>query len=311
MHKIKKFLRGLAHNNKLVAGIYNSLNRVKVNMLSYLNDDVFAKINYRENTGKRLNLNNPKTFNEKLWWLKSNYRIPLMTECSDKVKVVNYLERLGLEKLLNPRYGVYSSFEEIPFSEMKGKFYIKCNHVSGINSVFDSNATDAYDYERNKSIFNRALKSNYYYQSREWNYKNIEPKILVEYFLEEDNLLDYKFLCFHGKVKLCFIDKNVATESGSHNLYATRNVYDRDFNLQTFTVGRDGFEPSLVSKPDNYDEMILIAEQIAKPFPFCRVDLYNLNGEIRFGEITFYPGGATQQFSSEEWDLKVGSWIKL
>ena len=153
---------------------------------------------------------------------------------------------------------------------------------------------------------------NYYFQSREWNYKNIKPKILMEKFLETNEpLLDFRFFCFHGEVKMIFVDIDTAAEDGTHNPEAKRNIYDREFNLMNFTVGRENFDTNLVSKPDNFDTMIHYAEKISEPFLFCRVDLYNLNGEIKFGEITFYPGGATQQFSSEEADLEVASWLKI
>ena len=235
-----------------------------------------------------------------------------MTQCSDKVEVREYLSSIKLDNLLTDIYGVYGKAEDIPFENLKGKFFIKCNHVSGINAIFDSNNTQNFNREKFNKKFNSALHMNYYFQSREWNYKNIKPKILVENFLEtEEPLLDFRFFCFHGKVKMIFVDIDTASEDGSHNPHAKRNIYDTNFNLMNFTVGRENFDTNLVQKPDNLDLMIEYAEKISNPFIFCRVDLYNLNGQIKFGEITFYPGGATQQFSSEEADLEVSSWLKI
>lgn len=309
---IKRKLRSLSHNSIFLGQAYSKLNTIKTKGLSFISDELYAKMRYYENTGLKLNLKNPTTFNEKLWWLKINYRTPLMTKCSDKVEVHDYLKEIGLAHLSNPIRGVYDAAEEVPFSEMDGKFFIKCNHVSGINAVFDSDKSSNFDIKRFNKEFNKALKRNYYYQSREWNYKNIAPKILVEDFIKSPSkLVDYRFLCFHGKVKLVFVDIEAALENGKHNPNARRNIYDEHFNLQNFTVAKDNYDESLVKKPSNFQLMIEYAEKIAEPFIFCRVDLYNNEGEIRFGEITFYPGGATQQFSTEEADLLASSWLDI
>lgn len=309
---LKNKARKLTHSSEKLTNIYKVLNSLKTNALKIVNDETFSQIKYWEATGKKLNLALPTTFNEKLWWLKFNYRHPLMTQCSDKVRVRDYIEDIGLEHILTDIEGVYSKAEDIPFDKLNGKFFIKCNHVSGTNAIYDSNKSDSFNHSKFVKEFNCALSKNYYHQSREWNYKNIEPKILVEKFIETDsNLLDYRFFCFHGEVKLIFVDIDTASASGKHNPKAKRNIYNTKFELQTFTVGRENFNTNLVSRPTNINQMIEIAEKISKPFIFCRVDLYNNNDEIKFGEITFYPGGATQQFSSIDADLMVASWIKL
>lgn len=309
---LKNKARKLTHSSEKLTNIYKVLNSLKTNALKIVNDETFSQIKYWEATGQKLNIENPKYFNEKLWWLKINYRHSLMTECSDKVRVRDYIARIGLGKLLTDIYGVYDKAEEVPFKDMKGKYFIKCNHVSGINRIFDSENESNFDIREFEKTFNKALKMNYYYQSREWNYKNIEPKIIVENFIESQSaLLDYRFFCFHGEVKLIFVDIDTAAIDGSHNPSAKRNIYDRKFNLQNFTVGRENFDNELVKKPENLELMIEYAEKISSPFPFCRVDLYNNNGEIKFGEITFFPGGATQQFSSEQADLMVSSWLRV
>lgn len=309
---LKKNIRHITYSYPLMREAYFKLNNFKTKTLSFLDDETFAAIKYWEATGKKLNLQNPKYFNEKLWWLKINNRQPLMTQCSDKVEVRDYIIEIGLGYILNDIQGVYSKAEDIPFNVLNGKYFIKCNHVSGINTIYDSDNIESFNYERFKKEFNKALSRNYFGQSREWNYKNIKPKILIERFIEStDNLLDYRFFCFNGKVKLIFVDIDTALSDGKHNPEAKRNIYNKEFVLQDFTVARENFDPKLVQKPSNLEEMINVAEKISEPFIFCRVDLYNNKGEIKFGEITFYPGGASQQFSSEQADLKVSGWLNI
>lgn len=307
---IKKKIRALTYQSLIFKKFYLFLNRMKMLLTRYLSDDAFAKLKYKENTGLTLDLENPKTFNEKLWWLKINHRTSLMTQCSDKAEVRQYLKDLDLGHILTDVQGIYDNPHDVPFEQLEGKFFIKTNHGSGTNLFYDS--SKAFDQENFIKLFEASLSKNYYWQSREWNYKNIKPRIIVEKLIEsEEPLLDYRFFCFHGKVKLIFVDIETAAADGTHNPHAMRNIYDREFNLQDFTVGRKNFDTNLVKKPDNLEEMIAYVEKIASPFIFCRVDLYNIKGKILFGEITFYPGGATQQFSSKQKDLEIGQWINL
>lgn len=195
---------------------------------------------------------------------------------------------------------------------MPDKAFIKTNHGSGTNIIWDRNKP--FNKNKFRKRFNKSLKQNYYLQSREWNYKNIEPKIIVEKILEDKNnksLIDYKILCFEGIARLVFVELGIALEDGTHNPYSTRNVYDRDFNYLDIKVKRERCDKSLISKPKNFEKMIEYAEILSEPFPFCRVDLYNINGDVYFGEITFYPGGAMQIVEPEEWEQRMGDWIDL
>ncbi|MSU02126.1 ATP-grasp fold amidoligase family protein [Tissierella pigra] len=311
MLKIKSNIKKTFEKSNFTHGLYLSLKRIYRQCLLIIPDEIFAKYRYYKRTGKKLNLTNPKTFNEKLWWLKLNNKDPLLTNCSDKVKVRKYVEECGLGHILNEIYGVYDNANDIDFDNLENAF-IKTNHGSGTNIIWDKNRQ--FDKQKFRNIFNKALEHNYYLESREWNYKNIEPKIIVERILEDKenkSLIDYRFLCFNGVVKIIFVDIETAAEDGSHSPHAKRNVYDRSFNYLNIKVKREPFEKSLVSKPDNFNKMVEYAEILSKPFPFCRVDLYNINEEIYFGEITFYPGGATQIVEPEEWELKMGEWIDL
>jgi len=292
--------------------VYLTSNKIKIKLSKNMSDEKFAKMKYKENTGQSLDFANPITYNEKLWWLKLNNRDPLLTTCSDKFEVRSYVEEKGLKHILTTIHGVYDDAKKVDFDKLPDKVFIKCTHGSGTNVIFDR--TKSFNKEKFQKKFNYSLKQNYYLQSREWNYKNIKPRLVIEEILEDkDNtsLIDYRFLCFEGKVKLIFIDTHTAASDGSHNPNALRNVYDINFNYLDIKVGREQFDANLLSRPENFDKMIKYAEILSKPFPHCRVDLYNIKGEILFGEITFYPGGGTQKIRPFEWDIKLGSWINI
>lgn len=313
IYHIKNWLRDLSFRNNLIKRIYLMANSIKVTLFSCLSDELFAKIKYIENTGEKLNLDNPVTFNEKLWWLKLNNRDPLLTICSDKYKVRDYVKEKGLEHILVKLYGVYDNADNIDFDKLPDRVFIKTNHRSGTNIIWDRN--NPFDQNKFRKRFNKALKRNYYWQSREWNYKNIEPKIIVEEVLEDKenkSLIDYKFLCFDGEVKLILVLLEVSHPDGAHNPFHKINAYDRDFNYLDIRVGRaEHFDCSLVPKPKNFDKMIEYAEILSSPFPHCRVDLYNISGKIYFGELTFYHYGATQRLEPREWEKRLGDWINL
>lgn len=270
---------------------------------------------YKENTGLELNLTNPKTFNEKLWWLKLNNRDPLMTVCSDKYQVRDYVNEKGLSHILNRLIGVFDNAEDIMFNELPDKAFIKTNHTSGINYLWNISNSKKFNRKKVVNYLNKNLKRNYFLQSREYNYKNIPPKIVIEEYIEDDSrlgLIDYRFFCFKGNVELLFVDIDVAAKDGTHNYNSKRNIYDRDFRfLKDLKASREQFNASLLEKPKNYELMVEYAEILSEPFEFCRVDFYNIDGKIIFGEITFYPGGATQILSPIEWEYKLGELIDL
>lgn len=316
VYNIKNKLREFSHKNKLLKKMYLLANEIKVNSLSSISDERFARIKYKENTGKSLDLENPQTFNEKLWWLKLNNRDPLLTMCSDKVEARNYIEECGLGNILNDLYGVYNKADDINFQALPKKAFIKTNHGSYGGQVWDKKNP----IDKNKFIktFNELLKNNYYWQSREWNYKNIEPKIVVEKLLVTDDnrgLVDYKFMCFDGEVKLLSVELDILQSDGTKDSNPKRNFYDRRFNFVDIQMGKgdggQGLNRLLTTKPDNFDKMINYAEIISKPFPHCRVDLYNIKGKIIFGEMTFYHGGATDKITPDKYNQIMGDWIDL
>jgi hypothetical protein len=277
-----------------------------------MSDADFARRKYYENSGLKLNLDNPSGFNEKIWWLKLNNRDPLLTFVSDKVTARNFVKEKINEDILIPILGIYNSVEDVPFDRFKQKVIIKTNKGSGENRLWIPGVT------KKKSIinyFNKVIDKNYYYESREWNYKDIEPKIIVENFIETKNqfgLIDYRFFCFEGKVEFVAVDLDTMADDGSHYFGATRNIYDKNFNhLDEIKISRNCFNSDLVVKPHNFDIMINYAEILSKPFVFCRVDLYNVDGKIYFGEVTFYPGGGTQIITPTKYEKKYGDLINI
>lgn len=274
---------------------------------------VYAQVTYYMKCGKFLNLWNPHTFDERIWWLKFHYFNPLMTPCSDKWLVRKYVERCGLKSILNECYGHYDSVDAINLDEIPDEdFFIKVNNTSGGNLLCHKST---FDKELIRNEFTALLKDNFYWHGREYNYKYIKPYILAEKVLKADDdigLIDYKFLCFEGEPRLLFMDIGVANEDGTHAEEYYRNIYDMDFNLMTdMKETRETYRVDDIKKPAKWDFMLECCRMLAKPFPHCRVDLYYVEGKVYFGEITFFHGSGYNEFEPKEKDLLVGSWIPL
>lgn len=277
-------------------------------------EEHYAKWFYHLYTGKVLNLESPKYFDEKLWWLKLNNRDPMLTKCSDKYAVRDYVKSCGYEDILIPQLDVLSSIDELDLEKYEDEIVVKCNHNSGGHLFYDR-ACPPPDREIKNRIreLKFLLSHNQFVLSREWNYKNIPRKLIVEKVIrdKQGNLpLDYKFMCFDGVPKLLFLDIGLINSDKSYNHHYPRNIYDMDFNLLPCHETRPN-APCKVEKPKNFEKMIDISKKLSSPFPFCRVDLYNVDGKVYFGEITFYHGGGCNNIEPIEWDLKMGSWIDL
>ena len=286
---------------------------IVVQVMSILPDVSYAKWFYRTYTGKKLHLEEPQLLNEKMWWLKLNNRDPLLTKCSDKHLVREYVTECGYADILIPQVGAYDSAEDIDFSKFTEPTILKCNNNSGGHVYYDPKYAEDFNETEARHKLAHELKTNYYLISREWNYKNIPPKIVAEKVIRDKkgNLpSDYRFFCFDGEPRLLMMDIGVMDQQGRYQHVYPRNIYDMDFNLLPVRWGRDNYTGH-VDKPQSFERMIEIARKLSQPFPMCRVDLYNLDGNIYFGEITFYHGGCCQQITPEEWDLKMASWIDL
>ena len=310
--KIKKILLVYRSKFRTFGLIYSFLRSAFTNASVIIPDRSYAKWFYKLYTKKKLNLDNPTLTNEKMWWLKLTNKNPLMTICSDKHLARGYVEECGYSEILIPQIAVFENVDDIDFSKFDIPVILKNNNNSG-SYVFYSPDDINFNEKSAKRTLKRGLKEKYYLVSREWNYKHIPPRIVVEEVIKTPNnepLRDYRFFCFDGEPKILMMDVGVLNDEGEYQTNYPRNMYDMDFNLLPLHWGREPYKGH-VDKPENLDKMIEISRKLSQPFPFCRVDLYNIEGKIYFGEITFYHGGCCQNIEPEEWDRKIASWIDL
>lgn len=282
-----------------------SLNKL-LNFLR-VSDKLFVKIQYRKRLKKKLNLKNPQTFNEKLQWLKVYDHNPQYTMMVDKYLVRDYIAKKIGDEYLVPLLGVYDSFEEIDFSKLPEKFVIKCNHDSGGLVICKDKSKLDISLAREK--INKCLKRNYYYSNREWPYKNVKPKIIIEKFLEDKNnasIRDYKLFCFNGTPKFFYVSEGL-----ENHQTAKISFLDLNFNFMPFKRKDYKSFDEVPEKPINLDLMIKFAKVLSKGIPHLRVDFYEIDGKLYFGELTFYTCSGFIPFYPEEWDLKLGKKLKL
>lgn len=299
MSKISTFVRLAKHPKQLIKPLVSN------GLLNWLSDEEVAKLIYKSRFDKELDLENPQTFNEKLQWLKLYYRKPVFSQMVDKLKVREYIaERIGEEYLI-PLLGVWNNADEIVFSKLPEKFVLKCNHDQG--SVVICKDKSKLDFEGTRKYLNKRLKKNHYWPTREWPYKNIKPCIICEQYMSnneaEDELSDYKVLCFGGKAKLIEVHKARFTKR-------TQDFYDIKWNKLNIT--QPGIENSdiVLEKPSFLNEMINLSEKLSQGFPHLRVDWYYSSGKLLFSELTFYDGGGFDPFDGNT-DEIIGSWIEL
>ena len=270
-----------------------------------LSDEKYLKYRFKIQMGKNLDLNNPKTYNEKLQWLKLHDRNPEYTKMVDKYEVKKYIADTIGEEYVIPTLGIYDTFSEIEFDKLPNQFVMKSTHDSG--SVVICRDKSKFDIKAAEKKLNMSLKHSYFYGGREWPYKNIKPRIIIEKYMEDKKnkeLRDYKFFCFDGVPKLLFI----ATDrlKGETKF----NYYDMNFNKLDFKQHYPNDEKN-IEKPKNYNKMISLAKKLSKDIPHVRVDFYEMNDQIYFGELTFYHFSGFQCFEPEEWDYKLGELINL
>ena len=279
--------------------------------LNVLPDYLHLKLMYKIRTGKRLNISNPKTFNEKLQWLKLYDRNPLYSQLVDKYEVRKYVSKEIGDKYLIPLIGVYDNFSDINFEKMPNDFVIKCTHDSG--GVIICRDKSTFNVHEAKDKINKSLKNNYFYSGREWPYKSLKPRIICEKLLSQDNknsdLIDYKFYCFNGSPKYCQVIKDRGKDE-------TIDFYDNQWRRMKFTGLHNPGKPyphavTDQEEPDRYKDMIEVAKKLSKGLPFLRVDLYCINGSIYFGELTFFPFSGYGVFDPPEWNYKMGDLLNL
>lgn len=282
--------------------IRNQEMRFKIlHLLRLVPDEVMVKLQYKIKLGRNLDFRNPRRFTEKLQWYKLHYRTSLMTQCADKHNVREYVNSKGLSHTLNKLIAVYESVEDIDLSTLPEKFVMKTTNGSGTN-YFCTNKSN-FPIQEVKISLKNWLDRNIYASGREWAYKDLTPKIIVEELLEDkenkfDGINDYKFLCFNGKAKYIVFDVD-------RHIGHKRNIYDTDWNFINVTTDYPNIQDN-IAKPEGLDEMLNIANKLAEDFPFVRVDLYWVNGKVYFGELTFYPWTGYVQFNPDEFDFELG-----
>ncbi len=280
---------------------------LKKRISHFLPDKIYLSLLFKEKMGAAIDWENPTTFNEKLQWLKLFDRNPLYTTFADKYEVRGYIsEKIGEEYLI-PLIGVWDKFEEIDFDVLPDRFVLKCTHDSGGIAICKDKK--ALDIEAVRRRIDRSMKNNYFYHAREWPYKDIKPRIICEEYMVDESgfdLKDYKLMCFNGEPRCCFVCSN-RNSGGGLNI----DIFDKDWNLMPF--GRPGHPNStiLIPRPETFDRMLQIAEVLSKGIPFIRVDFYEINGKLYFGELTFYPASGFGKFSPESFDNLLGEWIEL
>ena len=265
---------------------------------------LYLKLLFFLSLGYRLDLKKPKTFNEKLQWLKINRKVDQDTLLVDKYEVKQIIGNRFGNKYIIPTYGIYKKFSEINFDKLPEKFVMKTTHQSG--GVIICKNKSSLDIDSAKRIINKKLKNNLYYWGLEWPYKNVKPRIIIEEYIGNgDDVKDYKLMCFNGKVKCSFVCSGRNTPKGLHI-----DFYDQNWELMPFTRHYPN-SGQYTPKPYNYELMVSLAEEISKDMPFVRIDFYEINNKVYFGEITFYPGCGFEEFSPREWDRVLGDWIVL
>lgn len=278
-------------------------------ILNFLSDEIYLKIMYKIFMGKSLDLVHPKTFNEKLQWLKIYNRNSIYTQMVDKFAVKNYVSDLIGEKYIIPTLGVWNNFDDIDFNSLPDKFVLKCTHDSG-GVVICKNKKE-FNLLEAKNKIERSLKRNFYWYGREWPYKNVIPRIIAEKYISDggnldSELTDYKFFCFNGKVDnvMVCLDR----DSGFTKFY----FFTPDWELLRINKrGKAAPANFTLPRPDCLDEMVNVAKTLSEGLPFARIDLYQSNKKVYFGEITFFPDSGLDSNVLPETDLKWGHLLKI
>lgn len=277
--------------------------------LSFVPDPWMVRLQYRIKTGRRLDLKNPQRFTEKLQWYKLRYRDPLMVKCVDKADVRDYVASCGLADILVPLIGIYERVEDIDFDALPQQFVMKNTLGGGGNSVLVCRDKSALDREETRRLLQSWLDRDSHQKDagREWPYySGKKTRIIIEEYLPSDpaegGLIDYKFVCFAGKTDYLYAVADRALGNG-----AGFGFYDRQFHELGYTRSDERKLERKLTKPENFEDLIRAAETLSRPFPQARLDLYSVNGAVRFGEITFFDGSGYMNYDPDEFDFTLGA----
>ncbi len=276
-------------------------------LMKWMPDELYLKLIYRAITGQKLNINHPKTYNEKLQWLKLNDKNPIYPSLVDKLQFRSFIEGEFGDEYLIPMLGVWNSFDEIDFEALPNQFVLKCTHDSGGHIICSDKQT--LDIEKTRQRINFFLKRNFYNVWREWPYKDLEPRIICEEYMAinpHDGLNDYRFFCFDGEPYFIAVDFNITDKSKTR-----RNLFDLHWNLLEAEISYPKELPNPIQKPKKLDQMISLAKALSKSLPHVRVDFYYIEEQIYIGELTFYHQSGFGKFIPEEFNLILGGLIKL
>lgn len=296
---MKKIIKYLTHPREALICLMNK------NFFFFLPDKLYLKWKYKLLIGKKLDLKNPKLLSEKLQWLKLYNRNSEYTEMVDKYEVRNYIENKIGKQYLIPLVGVYDKFDDIDFDKLPNKFVIKCTHDSGGLVICKDKST--LNMKAAKRKINKFMKRNYYKVHREWPYKNVKPRIVIEKYIEnkdKSDLLEYNIFCFNGIPKLvsvCYGDK----EKNRFN-----DFYDSDFNKLDLKCIYNASNV-ILDKPKQFDKMKEIASILSKNIPHLRVDFYLCNNKIYLGELTFFHFAGFTKFEPKNYEITLGDYLKL
>ena len=275
----------------------------------YLSDETYLHLSYRLKMGKKLDLEHPKSFTEKIQWLKLHNNSDLCTRVVDKYAVRSFIsETIGADYLI-PMLGVWDGFDEIDFDTLPDQFVLKCTHDSG--SVIICKDKARFDYKGARKKLDTGLRRDFFLKGREYPYKNVPHRIIAEQLMIDkkyEDLADYKFFCFNGVPKILFY---ASDRFNSEQRPAYFDYYDMDLNHLDISSKGHTHNPKLLQAFPQFEEMKALASTLSKGFPHVRVDFYLINEKVYFGELTFHHDGGYVPFQPEEWDRILGDWIHL
>lgn len=268
-------------------------------------DNQFLRKMFKNRMKEELNLENPKTFNEKLQWLKLYDRRPEYTMMVDKYAVRKHIAETIGEEYLIPLLGVWERAEDIDFDKLPDQFVLKCNHNSGGLCICTDKSQ--LDILKVRKGLNKALKQDYYLAGREWPYKNVPRRIIAEKYMVDESgteLKDYKVFCFNGEPKIIQVDFNRNT---SHR----KNLYDIEWNLLNLEFNYPSKRDIIIDRPMCLEDMLKYAKKLSSGIPYLRVDFYSIYDKLYFGELTFFPASGFGRFVPDKWDTMLGEWLQL
>lgn len=278
-----------------------------VSMLWFIPDEPYLKMMYRIRMGKKLNLKDPKTFNEKIQWLKLHDRRPEYVKMVDKYEAKKYVAKIIGKEYIIPTLGVWDKFDDIDFDSLPDQFVLKCTHDSG--GLVICRDKSKFDMKAAKKKINASLKTNFFWVGREWPYKKVRPRIIAEKYMEDSSskeLRDYKAFCFNGEPKFFYLSEGLENHKTARISFVTL-----DWEFAKYTRSDYAQFEKLPPRPKNLKKMIKLARALSKGVRFLRVDFYEINGQVYFGELTFHPNSGFNPFEKREYDIELGDYLKL